>query len=83
MKSKRKEAIEQITKGIKDTQNQRRIISAELRKNSSMTIEELDHATGIGAKRILLHLISMRKNGEVTEVSQRDDGYVYVLRKGK
>jgi predicted HTH transcriptional regulator len=83
MKSKRKEAIEIITKGIKDTQNQRRIISTELRKNGSMTIQELDHATGIGAKRILLQLIAMRKNGEVTEVGQRDDGYVYVLRKGK
>jgi predicted ArsR family transcriptional regulator len=83
MKSKRKEAIEVITKGIKDTQNQRRLISAELRKNGSMTIEEISHATGIGAKRILLQLIAMRKNGDVTEVSERDDGYVYVLRKGK
>jgi predicted transcriptional regulator len=83
MKSKRKEAIEVITKGIKDTQNQRRVIITELRKNGAMTIQELDRATGIGAKRILLHLIAMRKNAEVTEVSQRDDGYVYVLRKGK
>jgi predicted HTH transcriptional regulator len=83
MKSKRKEAIETITKGIKDTQNQRRIISTELRKNGAMTIQELDHATGIGAKRILLQLIAMRKNGDVTEVGQKDDGYVYVLRKGK
>jgi hypothetical protein len=83
MKSKRKEAIELITKGIKDTQNQRRTISTELRKNGPMTIEELDHATAIGARRILLQLIAMRRNGEVTEVSQRDDGYVYGLRKGK
>ena len=83
MKSKRKEAIELITKGIKDSQNQRRIISTELRKNGAMTIEELDRATGIDAKRILLHLIAMRKNGEVTEVDRRDEGYVYALRKGK
>jgi Fic family protein len=83
MKSKRKDAIELITKGIKETQNQRRIISTELRKNGSMTIKEIDHATGMGAKQILGQLIAMRKNGEVTEVGQRDDGYVYVLRKGK
>ena len=83
LKSKHKETIELITTRIKENQNQRRTISAELRKNGSMTIRELDHATGIGAKRILLHLIAMRKNGEVTEVGERDDGYVYVLRKGK
>jgi predicted HTH transcriptional regulator len=83
MKSKRKEAIEQITKSIKETQNERRAVSTELRKGGSMTIQELANATGIGAKRILQHLVAMRKNGEVTEVGQRNDGYVYVLRKGK
>lgn len=83
MKSKRKEAIELITKGIKDSQNQRRIISTELRRNGAMTIEELHLATGIDAKRILLNLIAMRKNGEVIEVDRRDEGYVYALRKGK
>ena len=83
MKSNRKEAIELITKGIKDTQNQRRLLTTELRKNGAMTIQELAHATGIGARQILLQLIAMRKNGDVTEVGQRDDGYVYVLRKGK
>ena len=83
MKSNRKEAIELITKGIKDTQNQRRLLTTELRKAGAMTIQELAHATGISARQILLQLIAMRKNGDVTEVGQRDDGYVYVLRKGK
>ena len=83
MKSKRKEAIERLTKGIKDTQNVRRVISAELRKGGALTIQELDRATGLGAKQILRQLIAMRKNGDVTEVGERDDGYVYVLRKGK
>ena len=83
MKSNRKEAIELITKGIKDTQNQRRLLTTELRKAGAMTIQELANATGIGPRQILLQLIAMRKNGDVTEVSQRDDGYVYVLRKGK
>jgi hypothetical protein len=83
MKSNRRERIELITKGIKDTQNQRRLLTTELRKNGAMTIQELTHATGIGARHVLLQLIAMRKNGDVTEVSQRDDGYVYVLKKGK
>lgn len=83
LKSKRKGVIEQITKSIKDTQNERRTISTEFRKGGAMTIHELEQATGIGAKRILQHLIAMRKAGEVTEVGQRNDGYVYVLRKGK
>jgi len=83
MKSKRKEAIERLTKGIKDTQSVRRVISAELRKGGALTIQELDRATGLGAKQILRQLIAMRKNGDVTEVGERDDGYVYVLRKGK
>ena len=83
MKSNRKEAIELITKGIKDTQNQRRLITTELRKNGAMTIQELTKATGIDPRHVLLQLIAMRKNGDVTEVSQRDDGYVYVMRKGK
>lgn len=83
MKLKHKESIELITKRLKDTQNERRLLTAELRKKGAMTIEELEHATGIAARQILLQLIAMRKNGEVTEVEQRDDGYVYVLRKGK
>jgi hypothetical protein len=83
MKSNRKEAIELLTKGIKDTQTQRRLLTTELRKKGGMTIQELAHATEIGAREILLQLIAMRKNGDVTEVSQRDDGYVYALRKGK
>jgi len=83
MKSKRKEAIEQITKNLKDTQNERRTISTELRKGGSMTIQEIERATGISARRVLRHLIAMRKVGDVTEVGQRDDGYVYVMKKGK
>ena len=83
MKSKRKEAIEQITKNLKDTQNERRIVTTELRKSGPMTIQELEHTTGIGAKRLLRHIIAMRKVGEVTEIDQRNGGYVYMLRKGK
>lgn len=83
MKSKRKETIEQITKNLKDTQNERRTVSTELRKSGPMTIMELERATGLRAKRILRHLIAMRKVGEVTEIGEKDGGYVYVLRKGK
>lgn len=83
MKSKRKETIEQITKNLKDTQNERRTVSTELRKSGPMTITELERATGLRAKRILRHLIAMRKVGEVTEIGEKDGGYVYVLRKGK
>jgi DNA-binding transcriptional ArsR family regulator len=83
MKARRKDAIEQITKNIKETQNQRRLILTELRKKGTLTINELEGSTGLAAKQVLHHLIAMRKAGDVFEVDERDGGYVYALRKGK
>lgn len=83
MKAKRRDAIEQITKSIKETQNQRRLILTELRKKGALTINELESTTGLAAKQVLHHLIAMRKAGDVFEVDERDGGYAYALRRGK
>lgn len=83
MKAKRRDAIEEITKSIKETQTQRRLIVAELKKKGPMTIRELETGVGVGAKQILRHLIAMRKSGEVLEVGERNGGYVYALRRAK
>lgn len=83
MKAKRKDEIEQITKGIKETQNQRRLIQTELKKKGALTINELESSTGLPAKEVLRHLIAMRKAGDISEVDEKDGGYVYALRRGK
>ncbi len=81
MKAKRKDAIEEITKRIKDTQTQRRVIMAELKSKGPQTITELEPKTGLSAKQILRQMIALRKSGEVTEVGEKDGGYVYGLRR--
>ena len=81
MKAKRKDAIEEITKRIKDTQTQRRVIMAELKSKGPLTITELEPTTGLSAKQILRQIIALRKLGEVTEVGEKDGGYVYGLRR--
>lgn len=83
MKAQRKDTIERITKNIKETQGQRRLISTELKKKGSSTISELEQATGIAARQVLHHLIAMRKAGEITEVDLKEEGYVYALRRAK
>ena len=81
MKAKRKDAIEVITKKIKDSQTQRRAIMTELKSKGPMTITELEPTTGLSAKQILRQMIALRKSGEVTEVGEKDGGYVYGLRR--
>ena len=83
MKAKRKGAIEEITGRIKETQTQRRLIVADLKSKGPMTVSELEPSTGLNAKQILRHLIAMKKSGEISEVGEKDRGYVYALRKGK
>jgi len=83
MKARRKEAIDRITKDIKETQNTRRLILTELKKKGASTITELQQTTGIPSGQVLRHLIAMRKAGEVTEVGLKDEGYVYALRRGR
>jgi predicted Rossmann fold nucleotide-binding protein DprA/Smf involved in DNA uptake len=82
MKVKRKEAIEQLTKSIKETQNKRRLITTELKKGA-LSIRELETATGLSAKEVLMHLIALRKAGEISEVDEKDGGYLYAMRRGK
>jgi DNA-binding transcriptional ArsR family regulator len=83
MKVKRKEAIEQITKNIKETQNKRRLITTELKKKGALSISELGTATGLTAKEVLQHLIALRKAGEISDVDEKDGGYLYAIRRGK
>jgi DNA-binding transcriptional ArsR family regulator len=81
MKAKRKDTIEQITKRIKDTQTQRRAIMTELKSKGPMTISELVPGTGLSARQVLRQMIALRKLGEITEVGEKDGGYVYGLRR--
>jgi predicted ArsR family transcriptional regulator len=83
MKAKRKDAIEQITKRIKENQNQRRLIITELKKKGAATINELESGTGLTAKDVLHHLIAMRKAGDISEVDEKDGAYLYVLRRAR
>lgn len=82
MKARRKDAIEEITTAIRENQTRRRLVVAELRKRGPLTISELQVATGLDAGQILRHLIAMRMTGEVSELGEKDRGFLYALKRG-
>ncbi|MFQ5761467.1 MAG: hypothetical protein ACE5PO_00395 [Candidatus Bathyarchaeia archaeon] len=56
---------------------ERRIILGELKKTGPLTISQLTQATGIDSKRLLDHVIALRKLGSIKEAGEQEDEYLY------
>jgi hypothetical protein len=48
-------------------------------RDGPRTVPELSQATGISTDKVLWHLMSLRKYGEVTEVEEKDSYVSYAL----
>lgn len=67
------------TKEMQERAKERNLIIKEIKKNGSMTVEELSNATGIDKPEILKHLIAMTQFGKVQVVGERQNQFAYGL----
>ena len=69
------------TKAMQERTKERNLIIQGLKKQNSLTVEELSKITGIEKPRVLKHLIAMRQFGKLLVVGERDNQLVYDLPK--
>ena len=67
------------TREMQERSKERNLIIKEIKKNGSMTVEELANATGIEKSKVLKHLIAMTQFGKVQVVGERQNQFAYGL----
>lgn len=67
-----------VEKIMKDEIERQMIISA-IRERGPLTIKELSETTDIPSSRILWHIIALRKAGTISEVGEKEHGYLYTV----
>ena len=67
------------TTEMQERSKERNLIIKEIKKNGSMTVEELSNATGIDKPKVLKHLIAMTQFGKVQVVGERQNQFAYDL----
>jgi predicted ArsR family transcriptional regulator len=67
------------TREMQERSKERNLIVKEIKKNGSMTVEELANATGIEKPKVLKHLIAMTQFGKVQVVGERQNQFAYGL----
>lgn len=58
---------------------ERQMIIGTIKERGPLTIKELSEATGIAPNQILRHMIALRKAGTVSEVGEKEHGYLYTV----
>ena len=58
---------------------ERQMIIGTIKERGPQTIKELSEATGIAPNQILRHMIALRKAGTVSEVGEKEHGYLYTI----
>jgi len=66
---------------LKDQQDVRKRLGAALAAGPR-TVPDLAGACGLGAGRVLWHLMAMRRYGDVSEAGERGRFLLYALKKG-
>ena len=63
---------------MKDEIERQMMINA-IKEKGPLTIKEISAATHIPASRILRHIIALRKAGTISEVGEKEHGYLYAV----
>lgn len=71
------EEIGEIARKILTEEIECYLILSVVNERGPLTIPEISNATQLPLKRIVRHIIDMRKMGIVTEVGEKDDYYLY------
>jgi len=69
------EAVDNIMKD----EIERQMIIGAVKERGPLTIKELSEATDIPSNRVLRHIIALRKAGTVSEVGEKEHGYLYAV----
>ncbi len=70
------EELKNIVENIVTEEKERHIILTKIRKEPS-TIPEISKMTGLPTKRVLYHIIALRREGIVTETGEKGDYFLY------
>ena len=76
-KASETEHYNQIAEDVMIDEMRREMLLVELRKKGPLTMKELSESTGLDRKRLLDHMLALRKRGAVTEVGEKENEYVY------
>jgi len=58
---------------------ERQMMIDAIKQKGPLTIKEISEATGIPPSRILRHIIALRKAGTISEVGEKEHGYLYAV----
>lgn len=58
---------------------ERQMIISTIKERGPSTIKELSETTDISPDRILRHIIALRKAGTISEVGEKEHGYLYTV----
>jgi len=58
---------------------ERQMIIGAIKQEGSLTIREISNVIKMPPDKILRHIIALRKTGVVSEVGEKEDGYLYAV----
>ncbi len=70
------EELRMVVEKIVTEETERHLILTKIRKEPS-TIPEISEMTGLPTKRVLYHIIVLRREGIITETGEKGDYYLY------
>jgi DNA-binding transcriptional ArsR family regulator len=64
---------------IMQDENERHMITGALEEKGSLTVEEISQLTGLQPRRIVQHIIALRRTGTITETGEKNSQYLYKI----
>ena len=68
-----------VVDSIMKDEIERQMIIGAIKERGPLTIKELSEVTGIVPNQVLRHMIALRKAGTVSEVGEKEGGYLYMV----
>ena len=68
-----------VVDNIMKDEIERQMLVGAIKAKGPLTIKELSETTDIPPDRILRHIIALRKAGTVSEVGEKEHGYLYAV----
>lgn len=73
------ERYHSVLNDIMKDEIERQMIISTIKERGPSTIKELSETTDISPDRILRHIIALRKAGTISEVGEKEHGYLYTV----
>ena len=73
------EKYHRVVDSVMRDEIERQMIIGAIKERGPLTIKELSETTDIPPDRILRHMIALRKAGIISEVGEKEHGYLYAV----